>query len=44
MIIVYLIVMTVMVGGDHSIPNSDDCVMVGGDHSIPDGDDCDGGR
>ena len=33
-----------MVGGDHSMPNSDDCVMVGGDHSIPDGDDCDGWR
>ena len=33
--------MTVMVGGDHSISNGDDCVMVGGDHSIPNSD---GGR
>ena len=38
MTIVYLIV---MVGGDHSLPNGDDCVIVGGDHSIPDSD---GGR
>ena len=38
MIIVYLIV---MVGGDHSIPDSDDCVIVGGDHSLPNSD---GGR
>ena len=41
MTIVYLIV---MVGGDHSLPNGDDCVIVGGDHSIPDSDDCDSGR
>ena len=38
MTIVYLIV---MVGGDHSLPNGDDCVIVGGDHSIPNSD---GGR
>ena len=38
---VCLIVMTVMVGGDHGIPDSDDCVIVGGDHSIPNSD---GGR
>ena len=38
MTIVYLIV---MVGGDHSLPNGNDCVIVGGDHSIPNSD---GGR